>query len=70
MEVALNKGCHGEERSDVAIHLEYQMDCRARPPGLAMTEFEETTGFGTPFDTSEKSGWDNVVIERRYLKYS
>ena len=29
--------CHGEERSDEAIHLEFQLDCRARPAGLAMT---------------------------------
>jgi hypothetical protein len=28
---------HGEERSDVAIHLEIQLDCRARQAGLAMT---------------------------------
>ena len=24
--------CHGEERSDVAIHLKYLLDCRARRP--------------------------------------
>jgi hypothetical protein len=29
--------CHGEERSDEAIHLEFQLDYRARPAGLAMT---------------------------------
>ena len=29
--------CHGEERSDEAIHLEFQLACRARPVGLAMT---------------------------------
>jgi hypothetical protein len=29
--------CHGEERGDVAIHLEFQLDCRARQAGLAMT---------------------------------
>jgi hypothetical protein len=27
----MNSDCHGEERSDVAIHLEFQLDCRARP---------------------------------------
>jgi hypothetical protein len=25
------KDCHHEERSDVVIHLEFQMDCRAPP---------------------------------------
>jgi hypothetical protein len=33
----MNFVCHGEERSDVAIHLEIQLDCRARQAGLAMT---------------------------------
>ena len=30
--------CHREERSDVAIHLKFQLDCRARQAGLAMTK--------------------------------
>jgi hypothetical protein len=30
---AMNKVCHGEKRSDVAIQLEFQMDCRARQAG-------------------------------------
>jgi hypothetical protein len=34
---AMNFVCHGEERSDVAIHLKFQLDCRARLAGLAMT---------------------------------
>jgi hypothetical protein len=29
--------CHREVLSDVAIHLEFQLDCRAREAGLAMT---------------------------------
>ena len=29
--------CRREERSDVAIHLEFQLDCHARRAGLAMT---------------------------------
>ena len=33
----MNFDCHGEERSDVAIHREIQLDCRARQAGLAMT---------------------------------
>jgi hypothetical protein len=33
----MNFVCHGEERSDVAIHLKFQLDCRARLAGLAMT---------------------------------
>jgi hypothetical protein len=33
----MNSVCHGEERSDVAIHLEFQLDCRARQAALAMT---------------------------------
>jgi hypothetical protein len=41
----MNPVCHGEKRSDVAaeadalvaIHLNFQLDCRARPAGLAMT---------------------------------
>ena len=33
----MNFVCHGEERSDVAIHLEFQLDCRARQAGLVMT---------------------------------
>jgi hypothetical protein len=33
----MNFVCHGEERSDVAIHLEFPLDCRARQAGLAMT---------------------------------
>ena len=40
MEWAKNKPGHGEEHSDVAIPLEIQMDCRARQPGLAMTNHE------------------------------
>ena len=40
MEWAKNKPRHGEEQSDVAIQLEIQMDCRARQPGLAMTNHE------------------------------
>ena len=40
MEWAKNKPGHGEEQSDVAIQLEIQMDCRARQPGLAMTNHE------------------------------
>jgi hypothetical protein len=34
---AINFVCHGEERSDVAIHLGFQPDCRARRAELAMT---------------------------------
>jgi hypothetical protein len=37
----MNPDCHGEERSDVAIHLNFQLDCRARPAGLAMTNEEK-----------------------------
>ena len=33
----MNFVCHGEERSDVAIHLEFQLDCRGRQAGLVMT---------------------------------
>jgi hypothetical protein len=33
----MNPVCHREERSDVAIHLEFQLDCHARQAGLAMT---------------------------------
>ena len=46
----MNTSCHGEEQSDVAIQpfdgltalsgverREFQMDCHARPAGLAMT---------------------------------
>ena len=33
----MNVVCHGEERSDVAIHLEIQLDCRGRQASLAMT---------------------------------
>ena len=40
MVIVMNKVCHGEERSDVANHLEFQMDCHARRPGLAMTSGE------------------------------
>jgi hypothetical protein len=29
----MNELCHGEKRSDVAIQLEFQMDCRAPPSG-------------------------------------
>ena len=43
MEWAKNKPGHGEEQSDVAIQLEIQMDCRARRPGLAMTNHGVTT---------------------------
>jgi len=35
--LALSSVCHGDERSDVAIHLEFRLDCRARQAGLAMT---------------------------------
>jgi hypothetical protein len=38
MEEAINKVCHGEKRSDVAIQLEFQMDCRSRRPSFAMTK--------------------------------
>ena len=33
----MNFVCHGEESCDGAIHLEFQLDCRARHAGLAMT---------------------------------
>jgi hypothetical protein len=33
----MNVVCHYKECSDVAIHLEFQLDCRARQAGLAMT---------------------------------
>jgi hypothetical protein len=36
----MNKVCHGEKQSDVAIQLEFQMDCRVPPAGLAMTNSE------------------------------
>ena len=36
MEWAKNKPSHSDEQSDVAL----QMDCRARLPGLAMTNHE------------------------------
>jgi hypothetical protein len=29
----MNKVCHGEKQSDVAIQLEFQMDCRVPPSG-------------------------------------
>ena len=31
MEAAMNESSHGEEQSDAAIQLEFQMDCRGRP---------------------------------------
>ena len=37
MEAAMNESSHGEEQSDAAIQLEFQMDCHARRAGLAMT---------------------------------
>jgi len=39
MEAAMNKSGHGEEQSDAAIQLEFQMDCHARRAGLAMTNW-------------------------------
>ena len=52
---ATNKGCHGEKRSDVAIHVEFQLDCRARQTGLAMTirkvHFREVPGRWNPDQT-------------------
>jgi len=38
MEAAMNESSHGEEQSDAAIQLEFQMDCHARRAGLAMTK--------------------------------
>ena len=38
MEAAMNESSHGEEQSDAAIQLEFQMDCHARRAGLAMAE--------------------------------
>ncbi len=32
--------CHGEERSDAAIHPEFELDCRGRQASLAMTNKE------------------------------
>jgi len=37
--------CHREERSDVAIHLKFLLDCRARQPGLAMTKHADPLTF-------------------------
>ena len=36
--------CHGEERSDVAIHLEIFVDCRSRQASFAMTNLSSLTG--------------------------
>ena len=33
----MNPFCHREERSDVAIHLEFVVDCRSRQTSFAMT---------------------------------
>ena len=38
MEAAMNESSHGEEQSDAAIQLEFQMGCHARRAGLAMTK--------------------------------
>ena len=48
--------CHGEERSDVAIHLKYLLDCRARRPGLAMTNWASSlTGAALGAATKQSS---------------
>ena len=35
LKAPMNAVCHGEERSDVASHLAFQLDCRARQAGPA-----------------------------------
>jgi hypothetical protein len=54
----MNAVCHGEERSDVAIHLEFSLDfCRARQAGLAMTNLMSSLA-GVPLGrTTKQSSW-------------